>query len=831
MAREASAPHSAPQRPVEAAAAEAVSHPRTTALHSTAQHSAAAADLASPVGRLLSELCTDDWAELARVEQKRALAASRSRPRADPALLSMFASTMKLAQTGKITHKNAFQLQLIDHMADIIQQPDETEPSTAAQTRTPLRAKQQQQQQLASATGTPQSTAAAFATPAAAAARSPAARLSDASPASVARQPSSLADITNVQKRRPAKPAVNFVKASSTLDASVMIYSGRVDNVHKDAYRMAGGLTAQRMERDEEQQLDEGTEDEEAADEEAAVGATEKASRARRKRRAASTIESKLCNLNMKQVERRDDGDPFFKRMSAAFDAGGAKGMLTHQLSVYRGAEVALDGQLLVMADRARQPVEGLTQHFDMSELSELLLTTASNWQQLTVCPLMRELEAIRTELEGKPAQTVEEDNRGLDSANADRHSVDGGYAAMDSDDELAGGFAGMELTDGGSGGAVGMDLNELHAEIDAAIVQEQCLDSHMAQPREDGYDDEDAPITAVDTAPPAATSNATALTWIAPGLFGAPTDGPTSAYISQSQLASMAHWKFKAASSTAAATIQRQPRQTKATAPIDFYAGPAANAAFAVVPKKRLHTLRLSVATLRKRMEPSARAALLRAAAATYKVEGLMRLYGRDHSVSIRAKADEPIDEQRQSDHDDVAAAGAADGTDAWDDTAGEDEPASLDAPSSAAAESDVPSEFALLAKPKQVEPLSIAYAQVAKRVDVKRLKECLWAGIDTANDTKHEPIDDEEKGQIKPASVPPTTFQQAIDTLAGRYPANQLASVSVPYCFICVLHLCNEQGLMLESDSLPLSDATTGGEATERRMNLGSFTISAAR
>ena len=764
----------------------------------------------------LSGLYTDDFAELARVEQKRSMAASRSQPhKADPALLAMFASTMQLAQKGKITHKNAFQLQLIDHMADIIQQPDDADAATSQHSHTPLKANKR----LASATGTPLSTAAALASPPA---RSPASTQSDASPSSallspVDGRPATLSDITNQQKRRPAKPQVNFVKASSTLDASVMIYSGRVDNVHKDAYRMAGGLSAQQLERaEEEAEVD--AEDESA----------QAASRARKKRRAATTIETKLSNINMREVERREDGDPFFKRMSAAFDAGGAKGLLTYQLSVYRGAEMALDGQLAVMEDRAGQTaaVEGLTQNFDMTELSELLQTTASNWRQLTVCPLMRELEAIRNELQGKPKQT-EEDDSTSESDNAAIQSENASPEALQSDEELSGGIAGLGLADSDCVGAVavGVDLNELHAEIDAAIQQEECLDSHMAGGMDECDDEDDSVATSASGAPSAAASN-TAFLFMAPGLFGAPSDSPSIATSHSLQMAGMAHWKFKSAPATLAASTQRQPRQTRATVPIDFSAA-VAPSTFAIVPSKRLSTLRLSAATLRKRMEPNARAALMRPTAATYRVEGLMRLYGRASSVSIRARPDEKSEEPKPAEEENAAADGAGAVADGWDDMGGDDEDGTAAAhamdstPVADAASRDGNADFTLLTKPKQVEQLSIGYAQVAKRVDVRKLKNCLWSGMSAATDDK---ASDERHEPSSGAAIAPTTFQRAIDSLAGQYPARQLEAVSVSYCFICVLHLCNEHGLTLESDPLPSS---ADGEAADRRLNLGSFTI----
>ena len=44
---------------------------------------------------------------------------------------------------------------------------------------------------------------------------------------------------------------------------------------------------------------------------------------------------------------------------------------------------------------------------------------------------------------------------------------------------------------------------------------------------------------------------------------------------------------------------------------------------------------------------------------------------------------------------------------------------------------------------------------------------------------------------------------FSQVISGLQKSYPKDKMEEISTSFCFICLLHLANEQGLKLESDA----------------------------
>lgn len=83
------------------------------------------------------------------------------------------------------------------------------------------------------------------------------------------------------------------------------------------------------------------------------------------------------------------------------------------------------------------------------------------------------------------------------------------------------------------------------------------------------------------------------------------------------------------------------------------------------------------------------------------------------------------------------------------------------------------------------KLDALSINYSKRAKRVDVRLLKDSLWSSINS--DKK-------------------TTISGIISKLPAQYskkPKEELQDLSVPYAFICLLHLANEHGLQLKEVS----------------------------
>lgn len=136
-----------------------------------------------------------------------------------------------------------------------------------------------------------------------------------------------------------------------------------------------------------------------------------------------------------------------------------------------------------------------------------------------------------------------------------------------------------------------------------------------------------------------------------------------------------------------------------------------------------------------------------------------------------------------------------------------------------------------------RRLRPEYVNYARVAKKVDVRRLKENMWMGMskdlmasidgtasppDTNGPPTPAPTEPDGDGDVdmmdidepepKPApealdkvldknNIPTELkFTDMIGSLRSVYPEQQMKDISTSYCFICLLHLANEKGLVLE-------------------------------
>lgn len=119
-----------------------------------------------------------------------------------------------------------------------------------------------------------------------------------------------------------------------------------------------------------------------------------------------------------------------------------------------------------------------------------------------------------------------------------------------------------------------------------------------------------------------------------------------------------------------------------------------------------------------------------------------------------------------------------------------------------------------------RKVEKIKVGYATVAKKVDVKRLKNDLWEELERAFKKRGEILDEAisdadplekemmETIQTADPSVSNDDTEQGLvsfqDTVRDMQASQSQADVTLPFYFICVLHLCNEKGLKLESCGL---------------------------
>lgn len=131
----------------------------------------------------------------------------------------------------------------------------------------------------------------------------------------------------NKENNKSDEKRVNFTKASCTLDASVKIYSYRVDDVHLSSYKVLANLNrtdggAKKIYSEKENDINK------EKHKEIQKNVTT------REHIKVETLESNPTYLNMAKHDKAYDIDPIFHKMSQKFDEGGAKGLLLVNLGI-----------------------------------------------------------------------------------------------------------------------------------------------------------------------------------------------------------------------------------------------------------------------------------------------------------------------------------------------------------------------------------------------------------------------------------------------------------------------------------------------------------------
>ncbi|CAO1627919.1 unnamed protein product [Parajaminaea phylloscopi] len=132
-----------------------------------------------------------------------------------------------------------------------------------------------------------------------------------------------------------------------------------------------------------------------------------------------------------------------------------------------------------------------------------------------------------------------------------------------------------------------------------------------------------------------------------------------------------------------------------------------------------------------------------------------------------------------------------------------------------------------------KRVKPEFVNYAKKAKRVDIRKLKENIWKELGIEGVIEDE--GDAEQTQSADSTVPasqspkrpsqtdePKIFRNVLSGLRKVYPKEKMEEISTSFCFICLLHLANEEGLEIKvGDRAGLSLNSHRGQEVLRRLN----------
>ncbi|KAK6200995.1 condensin complex subunit 2/barren [Scheffersomyces amazonensis] len=212
---------------------------------------------------------------------------------------------------------------------------------------------------------------------------------------------------------------INFQRASATLDGCVKIYSSRVESAATETGKLLSGLAKKK----ELEEIDEGDEDDnEEGNEDGTNKQGENGEKSnnndedefdeygRKKRKYNRIVESTLVDFDVIRIKKLDQElaiDPLFKKALAEFDEGGAKSLLLNTLNIDSSGRIVFDATSKPLNEEEdeedkqedKQEVPELIinkEEIDISSLDKFIFKNSeqTNLDNLTICPSLGEFHS-----------------------------------------------------------------------------------------------------------------------------------------------------------------------------------------------------------------------------------------------------------------------------------------------------------------------------------------------------------------------------------------------------------------------------------------------------
>lgn len=553
----------------------------------------------------------------------------------------------------------------------------------------------------------------------------------------------------------------NFQVASCTLDASAKIYAYRVDSVHTDALKMAGGLGHSQGERGSEhkdEDMDQPGDDEERKEK-------------RKRKKKKLIIEANVKNLNVKGFDLDFEVDPLFKKMSAQFDEGRSTSgpfltslhFLDDSCALILDSETVLLNSGKVEDDPMESQLVSVPQLIDADQkmicptFAPFNFTSWKLGDEDSFCDISRLMGSDEDEDDSEPADVHKFDVNAIPEPIYDDMDCDGDY-----DMDPCGGEECDTVVTVGQGAC---------QKGPPPLMEAVHLKDHLAtNPSEYSYFDSHRMCA-----------------WAGP-----------------------AHWKIRPLSKSKIEETRGDKKKRKELIKLSYRDGDESDQLFAVNKKgTKLSQITLKTWTKEKTTMPLD---------IHFEARNFFKLFGRPAVIIQRqrkaATVDESVNEynyDNQNDRenfcaqdDNVSVYGEAstagyDVTDLFSETAiGSQTTVGDDLENKT-------SDFLgnLVAAPDKVEKVNIGYARTAKKVDMKKLKAAMW-------DMLSDPIMEKENcRQLDNLTEPHmknkedsngnVDFSSLYKELPQKLSASMSGNISVPLVFIGLLHLANEHCLKL--------------------------------
>ncbi|KAI5958569.1 BRN1 [Candida theae] len=225
---------------------------------------------------------------------------------------------------------------------------------------------------------------------------------------------------------------INFQRASATLDGCIKIYSNRIDSAATETGKLLSGLASKQNEKARNGNSagsgigangDDLDGDGEVIDGERVASDNEDDNEdgAKKRRKVNKVVESTLVDFDTIRIKKLDQElaiDPLFKKALAEFDEGGAKSLLLNTLSIDASGRVVFDATSTGSAQES-QASQGITVHdghdadddaddvdddvddaeVDISDLGQILFDDHLPIEEKTICPSLNEFKSAVDDL------------------------------------------------------------------------------------------------------------------------------------------------------------------------------------------------------------------------------------------------------------------------------------------------------------------------------------------------------------------------------------------------------------------------------------------------
>ena len=707
---------------------------------------------------------------------------------------------------------------------------------------------------------------------------------------------------------------VNFQKASCTLDGCVKIYTSRVDSVATETGRLLSGLADSadgKGKKSRESGEDDGEEGED--DDEEGEDGGKKKQRKKPARSHEATLAPSFASLQLKKLELEFAVDPLFKKASADFDEGGAKGLLLNHLSIDSEGRIVFDssddaGKAAQASDLSQteepqtegtqvlEAQDGEAEHdteVDLSPLGQKFFPDLSYLDSQDICPSMKTFTLGSADLtipflkapddstdqKRKDEQTPPlslDPNLNLAEQSGIFLNNTAALGFDDDDDADIGGFDMPDDVGFGEGGEAW--ARDAHIEQQLRTVPADGIDDNLIE----GNNADDYAISLEHRFRRQGEEEEGLMEYFDKA-FNSKAKVGTKAFMT------LEDWrirKLQKARQSEGGADKPTRRKEKEPFEIDFL-GPMSDNLKELLETPPVSNSSISLSKAQQRTKGRN---LLDRDDEVIDVRKLMKLWikpkcrvGRkkggyavvDEGFGARGQqptSEDGDDEGRKADYDANFFADDEqilpfdgplpidDNDDDDDNGAGDDGMGFVDAREMLSPQPEQHGERPMLGDDADQQPLGsqfpggsqdmlpgsfgsqlvtqqgrrlrpeyVNYARTAKKVDVRRLKENMWIGMsdilmkdfDQAVQPEQQPVQeqrdpdamdvDEPEQRPTPESTPdPATpgldsemrFTSMISGLQKVYPEQQMKDISTSYCFICLLHLANEKGLVLEGE-----------------------------